>query len=333
MAKKVTPKKRKKTTKKTTNNSDTKKVMQKTIPVDSVTKAVTKPTHIKETIIENKVSDKPKKSSNINFTDLITKIFKVIVSVAVVVGFVWLTNTYIPKITGEEEFDKDETEQVTDVEEVNKDLLAAEDEVLSFENQNISIETNYGEIKASLQDKAAPKTTESFIRLTHRDYFDGQIFHRMVEGPTFSVIQGGDPDGTGTGGASAFGTPIPDELWKVTPETNEAEGALAITNNPEFIDNSLYADFDKTTGTVKYRKGLLIMAKTAAPDSAGSQFFVTLNDTTLPAQYTVFGIVDESSFATLDKITAEVDPVDDSEGDTKDGRPNQEIRIQKVEIL
>ncbi len=326
MAKKVTSKKKKKVIKKTVSKASKKEI------AETKTKVEKNPTEIKETVINNPSTEK--KQKDLDFTKALSKIFKVIVSVAIIAGFVWLNNTYIPKITGEEEFNDDnQTAQAQEDNQTNEDQLAAEDEVLNFQDQNVAIETNYGEIKVALQDQAAPKTTESFLRLTYREYYNNQIFHRMVEGPTFSVIQGGDPDGTGTGGASAFGTPIPDELWEVEPETNQSEGSLAITNDPVFSDTSLYEDFDKTTGTVKYRKGLLIMAKTSAPDSAGSQFFVTLNDTTLPAQYTVFGIVDSEDFAVLDKITDEVDPVDDSEADTKDGRPNQEIKIQKIEIL
>ncbi|NJK71173.1 hypothetical protein HC766_01290 [Candidatus Gracilibacteria bacterium] len=256
-------------------------------------------------------------------------IFKGALSVGLIWGFVWVLGTYIPRITDEEvvsDVASEETQTVSD------ELLEKENELLSFENQEVVIKTNYGDVKAILQSQAAPKHVESFVRLSYRDYYDGLVFHRMVEGDDFSVIQGGDPDGTGTGGASAFGTPLLDELWLVKPETGEVDGSQSIINNPVFADQDLYKDFDKSTGTVKYRKGLLIMAKTAAPDSAGSQFFITLADTILPAQYTVFGVVLDDSFGTLDKILDEVDPIDDSEGETKDGTPNQEIRIEDVEI-
>jgi cyclophilin family peptidyl-prolyl cis-trans isomerase len=87
------------------------------------------------------------------------------------------------------------------------------------------------------------------------------------------------------------------------------------------------------------------MAKTSQPDSASSQFFVTLDKTILPAQYTVFGTVDKSSLGTLDKIKSEVKPVkviaetEDPENqeatkieEVTDGKPSKEIKIEKTEV-
>ena len=164
----------------------------------------------------------------------------------------------------------------------------------------------------------------------------------MVESTDFSVIQGGDyTAGDGSGGESATGTNVPDELWEVKPEfeINSTDGSKgALKNEPRFRDQSLYENYDKDTGVVTYRKGLILMAKTSAPDSAGSQFFITLDKTVLPAEYTVFGVVQEASFSVLDKIKNEVDPINAetnelAPADYKDGKPNKDLIIEKITLI
>ena len=68
-------------------------------------------------------------------------------------------------------------------------------------NRTAVIQTNTGTIRAELLESDAPKTTENFITLAERGYYDGIIFHRVIKG---FMIQGGDPTGTGRGGASAW---------------------------------------------------------------------------------------------------------------------------------
>ena len=69
-------------------------------------------------------------------------------------------------------------------------------------NRTAVIETNKGTIKFELLEEDAPKTTENFRLLAEKGYYDGIIFHRVIKG---FMIQGGDPTGTGSGGASAWG--------------------------------------------------------------------------------------------------------------------------------
>ncbi len=64
-------------------------------------------------------------------------------------------------------------------------------------NRTAVIKTNHGTIRAELLEEDAPKTTENFITLAERGYYDGIIFHRVIKG---FMIQGGDPTGTGRGG-------------------------------------------------------------------------------------------------------------------------------------
>ncbi|MBI3035058.1 peptidylprolyl isomerase [Candidatus Woesearchaeota archaeon] len=114
------------------------------------------------------------------------------------------------------------------------------------------IETNKGIIKAELYTEKAPVTTKNFIDLANAGFYDGLTFHRVEPG---FVIQGGDPKGDGTGGS---GKTIPLEI------------------NPD----------------LKHVKGALGMARSQDPNSASSQFYITLAETPfLDGNYAVFGKV------------------------------------------
>lgn len=104
-----------------------------------------------------------------------------------------------------------------------------------------TIKTNFGEMKFRLLEKAAPKAVENFIGLAKKDYYDGLIFHRVIND---FMIQGGDPTGTGMGGESIFGEPFKDEF----------------------------------NDTVKHYYGALSMAN-SGPDTNGSQFFIVESET------------------------------------------------------
>ena len=113
-----------------------------------------------------------------------------------------------------------------------------------------TIRTSRGDITAKLFADEAPNTVNNFVFLAREGFYDGVIFHRVING---FVIQGGDPTGTGTGGP---GYKFADEL-----------------------------DAARSRG---YRMGTLAMAN-AGPDTNGSQFFICHQDVGLPPQYSVFG--------------------------------------------
>ncbi len=117
------------------------------------------------------------------------------------------------------------------------------------------IKTNMGTIELELFPKEAPKAVENFTKLANKGYYDGVIFHRVIDN---FMIQGGDPTGTGRGGESIWGKPFEDEF---SPDLK----------------------FDKP--------GLLAMAN-AGPNTNGSQFFITLVPTPwLNNHHTIFGKV------------------------------------------
>ncbi|MGH8515457.1 MAG: peptidylprolyl isomerase, partial [Gammaproteobacteria bacterium] len=127
-------------------------------------------------------------------------------------------------------------------------------------NRTAVIQTNKGTIKFELLEEDAPKTTENFRLLAEKGYYDGIIFHRCING---FMIQGGDPTGTGRGGASAWGGKFADEI------------------NPS---SEVYKR--------GYKAGTVAMAN-AGPNTNGSQFFIMHVDYPLPPSYSIFGCVTE----------------------------------------
>lgn len=124
------------------------------------------------------------------------------------------------------------------------------------------------QIHLELDAGQAPITVENFVKLVEDEFYDGLTFHRIEPG---FVIQGGDPDGNGTGGP---GYAIKGEF--------SANG----------VDN-----------TISHGRGVISMARSQSYDSAGSQFFITLGDATfLDGQYAAFGTVDEESMKVVDAI-------------------------------
>jgi cyclophilin family peptidyl-prolyl cis-trans isomerase len=122
------------------------------------------------------------------------------------------------------------------------------------------LETNKGTIKFELLEDDAPKTTENFRLLAEKGYYDGVIFHRVIEN---FMIQGGDPLGQGYGGESAWGGKFDDEI----------DRSSALYQGP-------------------YSRGTVAMAN-AGPNTNGSQFFIMHKDYGLPASYSKFGKVIE----------------------------------------
>ena len=157
-------------------------------------------------------------------------------------------------------------------------------------NRTATIQTNKGTIKFELLEDDAPKTTENFRLLAEKGYYDGVIFHRVING---FMIQGGDPDGTGRGGQSAWGGRFNDEI-----------------------------DPSSEVYRRGYKAGTVAMAN-AGPNTNGSQFFIMHVDYPLPPSYTIFGRVTEGQDVVNDIATSKT-----SAGD----RPVSEVKMEKVTI-
>ena len=134
---------------------------------------------------------------------------------------------------------------------------------------------DYGTIKISLDAEAAPLTVENFLKLTKEGFYDGLTFHRIMNG---FMMQGGDPEGNGTGGSD---------------ETIKGEFAENGVDNP-----------------LSHTRGAISMARSQDYDSASSQFFIVHEDSTyLDGQYAAFGYVTEG-MDVVDKICETVPDID-----------------------
>lgn len=148
---------------------------------------------------------------------------------------------------------------------------------------------NDQQIVIELEPKTAPNTVANFISLVEDGFYDGLIFHRVIPG---FMVQGGDPDGTGMGG--------PDYAIK-----------------GEFSSNGF-------ENTLTHERGVLSMARSQHPDSAGSQFFIMTEAAPhLDGEYASFG-----------KVTEGMDVVDQIVAAERDGndKPLEDQKMKKVEV-
>jgi cyclophilin family peptidyl-prolyl cis-trans isomerase len=133
------------------------------------------------------------------------------------------------------------------------------------------IETDLGTIKFELLEDESPVTVENFRLLAERGFYDGLIFHRIING---FMIQGGDPAGTGLGGETATGAPLPNE----------------IDANSELYKGG-------------YIRGLVAVANKGTPETGSSQFFIMHQQRPLQPSFTIFGRVIEG-MEVVDKIAS-----------------------------
>lgn len=159
------------------------------------------------------------------------------------------------------------------------------------------IETNKGEMVVEFWPDVAPKTVENFKKLAKEGFYDGTAFHRIIPG---FMIQGGDPLTKDEANAARFGTGGPG--YQIDAEFNER----------------------------KHTRGVLSMARSADPNSAGSQFFIMLADAPhLDGSYTGFGKLIKGD-DTLSKI-AETPRAMGSDG--AQSRPTERVEVKSVKIV
>lgn len=158
------------------------------------------------------------------------------------------------------------------------------------QNPIVTFEMENGDImKAELYPETAPNTVNNFISLIQKNFYDGLIFHRVIAG---FMIQGGDPEGTGIGGPG-YGI------------------------KGEFAQNGFSND-------LKHSEGVLSMARSMMPDSAGSQFFIMhKNSPHLNGAYAAFGKITEG-MEVVNKIAETATDYND--------RPMEDQRMKKVTV-
>ncbi|MCG5456956.1 peptidylprolyl isomerase [Micromonospora sp. PSH03] len=168
----------------------------------------------------------------------------------------------------------------------------------------VTLATNHGPIGLTVDRAAAPCTVQSFLHLVNKRFYDRTPCHRLTAYPTLSVLQCGDPSGTGEGGP---GYRYRDELPTDLPP----------------------APTDPTGERRVYARGVLAMAN-AGPDTNGSQFFLVYANSALRPNYTIFGEVDGAGLATLDRIAAGgVAPTAEDPAPV-DGAPALPVTIRKA---
>jgi peptidyl-prolyl cis-trans isomerase B (cyclophilin B) len=157
-------------------------------------------------------------------------------------------------------------------------------------NPIVSIEMENGStIKIELYPDIAPNTVRNFISLVKRGFYDGLIFHRVIPG---FMIQGGDPQGTGMGGPG-------------------------YSIKGEFASNGF-------NNTLRHDRGVISMARSSSPNSAGSQFFIMVESAPhLDGQYAAFGKVIEG--------IKEADRIVNVDRDFRD-KPLEDQRMKKVTL-
>src|SRR4051794_21738922 len=168
---------------------------------------------------------------------------------------------------------------------------------LGMNNEVAIIKTSSGEMVLQFWPEVAPKTVENFITLAKKGFYDGTAFHRIVKG---FMIQGGDPKTKDAKLENEWGTGDPG--YKI---------------NAEFNDR-------------KHERGVLSMARSASPDSAGSQFFICLDAAPfLDHKYTAFGKVIKGEDVLVKLGETPVGPSASGEN----SKPNARVGVESIKIV
>ncbi len=181
------------------------------------------------------------------------------------------------------------------------------------------IKTNHGDIKIRLFPEIAPKAVENFITHAQNGYYDGIIFHRVIKG---FMIQGGDPDGTGRGGKSIWGSPFEDEFHL---EYHNLRGSLSMANAGANTNGSQFfivQSNEINPGFIEQMKE--IGAKGGFPEEVVKAYEELGGTPHLDFKHTVFGQV----FEGMD-IVDEIANVETGMND----RPKEDVIMEKIEML
>jgi peptidyl-prolyl cis-trans isomerase B (cyclophilin B) len=159
---------------------------------------------------------------------------------------------------------------------------------MSDENEVAVIETTMGNIEVTFFPDKAPEHVKNFKDLAGKGFYNGTIFHRVIPG---FMVQGGDPNS------------------KSPDKSSHGTGGPGYSIKAEFND-------------IPHDRGILSMARSQDPDSAGSQFYIVVKDSHfLDGQYTVFG-----------KVVNGMDVADEIVNSPRDGNDNPDERIEMTEV-
>jgi len=172
-----------------------------------------------------------------------------------------------------------------------------EKDSVNASNEVAVVKTSEGEMVVQFWTDAAPNTIENFKKLARSGFYDGTIFHRIVKG---FMIQGGDPNSKDTGKESSYG-----------------EGGPGYKIKAEFNDHS-------------HQQGVISMARSSDPDSAGSQFFICLAPVRrLDHQYTTFGKLIKG-----DDVLQKIGDIPVTKSSTgENSKPTKRVVIESIKIV
>lgn len=156
---------------------------------------------------------------------------------------------------------------------------------------SLTMTTNQGDIKITMDRATTPCTVNSFESLVRQGFYDDTACHRLSDNGLL-ILQCGDPDGTGRGGP---GYTIPDEV----------------------------------TGNETYVAGSVAMANSGQPNTGGSQFFLVYGDSDLAPDYTIFGTMDTTGLGVVNRIAAEGQDGSNPDGTGKPNNPAEIVKITK----
>lgn len=186
---------------------------------------------------------------------------------------------------------------------------------LNTSNPLVTVHTNHGDFKLELFPEIAPKTVENFVTHAKNGYYNGVIFHRVIED---FMIQGGDPTGTGMGGESIYGRTFEDEFSR---EAFNLYGALSMANAGPNTNGSQF--FIVQNQHLPYSKKEI--ARGGWPEPIAEIYAEQGGTPHLDRRHTVFGqLVDENSYAVLDEIASvETGAMD---------KPIEDVVIETIEV-
>ncbi|MEH7110668.1 peptidylprolyl isomerase [Bacillus sp. JJ1764] len=178
----------------------------------------------------------------------------------------------------------------------------------------VEMDTTMGAIKIKLFPEYAPKAVENFVKHSEEGYYNGLIFHRVIKD---FMIQGGDPNGTGTGGESIWGKPFEDEFSR---NLFNIRGALSMANSGSNTNGSQFFIVQSTkldpSMKSQMEKAGYSKEAIAAYENGGTPW--------LDGRHTVFGQVIEGMDV--------VDKIADTPVDPKD-KPEKDVKINKIKVL
>ena len=216
----------------------------------------------------------------------------VIAAILLIVGTVFLAtrDTTNTDFTSGDDTTVSDTDTTADASVISEPVIDLDETLTYYADIEIA---DYGTITVELDQEAAPVTVSNFVNLAQNGFYDGLTFHRIIED---FMMQGGDPNGDGTGG-----------------NTDEDGNEVNIVG--EFTDNGY-------ENSLSHTRGAISMARATDYNSASSQFFIVHEDSSssLDGQYAVFGYVTEG-LDIVDSVCESAEPTDDNGTIAADAQP------------